>query len=60
MWPLTRTRHKDDALEVARVWLDIDEEDPKRLGRILGDARRARSGMPSMATRTVFPRNNVL
>lgn len=52
--PLTPTRHKDDVLEVARVWLDIDEEGPKRLGRILGDARRAHIGMPSMSTGVAF------
>ena len=50
MRPLTRTRCKDDVLEVARAWMDIDEGGPKRLGRILGDARRARIAMPSMST----------
>ncbi len=55
MRPLTRTHHKDDALEVARVWLDIDEEGPKRPGRILGDVRRTRIGIPSMSTGTALP-----
>ncbi len=50
MRPLMRTGHTDDVLEVARVWLEIDEEGPKRLGRILGDARRAHIGMPNMST----------
>ncbi len=50
MRSLTRTGHTDDVLEVARVWLEIDEEGPKRLGRILADARRAHIGMANMST----------
>jgi hypothetical protein len=34
-----RTRHKADMLAMDRVWLDIDEDGPGRLEKILGDAR---------------------
>ena len=47
-----RTRHKEDVLAVDRVWLDIDEDGPKRLERILGDAREGRIGMPRWALET--------
>lgn len=52
MRPRTRTRHKEDVLAVDRVWLDIDEDGPKRLERILGDARRGRIGTPRWALET--------
>lgn len=52
MRPLARTRHKGDVLAVDRVWLDIDEDGPKRLERILGDARAGRIGMPRWALET--------
>lgn len=52
MRPLTRTRHKGDVLAVDRVWLDIDEDGPKRLERILGDAREGRIGTPRWALET--------
>ena len=48
----TRTRHKEDVLAVDRVWLDIDEDGPKRLERILADARRGRVGTPRWALET--------
>lgn len=37
---------------LTRVWLDIAEEGPKRLERILGDALRGRIGMPGWALGT--------
>ena len=48
----TRTRHKEDVLAVDRVWLDIDEDGPRRLERILGDARRGKIGTPRWALET--------
>ena len=48
----TRSRHKGDVLEVARVWVDIDEAGPERLEQVLRDARRGRIGMPRWALET--------
>lgn len=52
MRPQVRSRFKRDVLEVARVWLDIDENGPGALKRILRDAGRERIGMPRYAIET--------
>ena len=52
MRPQVRSRFKRDVLEVARVWLDIDESGPGALKRILRDAGRKRIGMPRYAIET--------
>lgn len=52
MRPRVRSRFKRDVLEVARVWLDIDENGPGALKRILRDAKKERIGSPRFALET--------
>lgn len=47
--PRVQSRHKRDVLEVARVYLDIDERGVEAVERILGDAKRGAVGKPRLA-----------
>ncbi len=52
MRPAVCSRFKRDVLEVARVWVDIDENGPGALKRILRDAGKERIGTPRFAIET--------
>ena len=58
--PKARRRFKRDVQSVARVYLDVDEDGPGAVRRVLRDARRGRIGMPRFAIETSPGRSQIV
>ncbi|MDE0125224.1 MAG: DNA-primase RepB domain-containing protein [Bryobacterales bacterium] len=58
--PQARRRFKRDVQAVARVYLDVDEDGPGAVRRVLRDARRGRIGMPRFAIETSPGRSQIV